>query len=132
MDIDFERKFVENFVKKGKRDRLLFELSGKRRINGIGRFCHNAGELLIKEKIIAQGNHLYHDEIIKIAEKYGISEKWHIIAYNQNIDRMACKLGEALSLVLGNGMPAVIFSDAMAIVETEQCTGTPIRYILHK
>lgn len=131
INIDFERDFVEKFIVKSKRDRLLFELNGKKRIDGIGRFCHNAGEMLIKEKIVAYGNHLGHDEIIKIAEKYGVPEKWHIIAYDQSIDKTVCDLDKALKLVLGNGMAAVVFSDNTAIVETEQCLGTPERYVLH-
>lgn len=106
-------------------------MSGKKREKGIGRFCHDAGEMLIKEKIAAYGIHLYHDKIMKITEEYGASEKWHIMASNKNIDRTVCGLSEALKLVLGNGMAAVIFSDNMAVVETEQCAGTPMRYILH-
>ncbi|MBQ8687398.1 MAG: hypothetical protein IJ512_02465 [Ruminococcus sp.] len=126
-----EENFVEKFVVKSRRDRLLFELCGKKRANGIGRFCHNADEMLLQEKIIEFGNHLHHDEIIKIIEQYAVPERWHIIAFNKSIDGMSCKLSEALDLVLGNGMAAIIVSDTMAIVESEQCTGTPARYILH-
>lgn len=131
MSIDFESVFAKKFIIKSKRDRLMFELNGKKRIDGIGRFCHNAGEMLIKEKIVAFGNHLGRNEIIKIAEKYGVYEKWHIIAYDQGIDKTVCSLDEALKLVLGNGMAAVVFSENTAIIETEQCEGTPVRYILH-
>lgn len=126
-----EKNFVKKFIVKDKRDRLLFELCSKKRVNGIGRFCHNAGEILLQEKIIVSGNHLHYDEIIKIIEQYGVSERWHIIAFNKSIDGVTCKLSEALNLVLGNGMAAIIVSDTMAIVESEQCSGTPTRYILH-
>lgn len=131
MSNKIERNFVEKFIVKDKRDRLLFELCGKKRVSGIGRFCHYADEMLLKEKIIVFGNHLHYDEIIKIIEQYGVSEQWHIIAFNKSIDGISCKLSEALDLVLGNGMAAIIVSDTMAIVESEQCAGTPTRYILH-
>lgn len=130
MDNTIEKAFVQQFVVKEKRDRLLYELSGKKRRNGIGRFCHNAEDMLLQAKIIARGNHLYHDEIMRTAEEYGISGTWYIIAYDQNIDKKVCDLSEALELVLGNGMASVIVSGNMAIIETEQSIGTPMRYLL--
>lgn len=131
MDNEIEKKFVQQFIIKNIRERLLFELSGKKRPNGIGRFCHNADDLLIKEKIILSGNELFHDEIIKTAEKYNSSKQWYIIAYDPILDKKSCKLSEALNLVLGNGMAAIIVSDNMAVIETEQCSGTPMRYICY-
>lgn len=131
MQNEIEKKFVQQFVIKSKRHRLLYELSGKKRQNGIRRFCHNTNDLLLNEKIISCGNQLFYYELIKIAQDNSASGLWYIIAYNKDIDRKSCELGDALNLVLGNGMAAIIISDTMAIVETEQCTGTPLRYILH-
>lgn len=131
MSDDIENYFIENFIVKSKRDRLLFELNGKKRKIGIARFFHNADEMLLKEKLIVCGYHLHYEEIVKTIESYGLSEEWYIVAFNQNIDKVSCNLKEALDLVLGNGMAAIIISDTMAIVETEQSTGTPSRYILH-
>lgn len=131
MDNEIEKKFIQQFIVKNIRERLLFELSGKKRQNGIGRFCHNADDLLIKDKIILSGNELFHDEIIKTAEKYNISKQWYIIAYDPILDKKSCKLNEALNLVLGSGMAAIVVSDNMAIIETEQCSGTPMRYICY-
>ena len=130
MNNEIEKKFIQQFIIKNKQDRLLFELSGKKRQNGIGRFCHNADDYLIKDKIKLSGNKLYYDEIIEIAEKYCSSKQWYIIAYNPALDKKLCSLSDALDLVLGNGMAAVIAADNMAIVETEQYMGTPMRYVL--
>lgn len=130
-DNEIESKFIQQFIVKNKRDRLLFELSGKKRQAGIGRFCHNADDLLLKEKIILSGKELSHDEMIRTAEKYAVSKQWYIIAYDPTLDRKTCKLSEALELVLGNGMAAIIVSDNMAVIETEQFLGTPMRYICY-
>ena len=48
---EIEKSFIECFVVKSKQDRLLFELGGKKRRDGVGRFCHNAEEILRPEKI---------------------------------------------------------------------------------
>ena len=128
---EIEKKFIQQFILKEKRDRLLYELGGKKRQHGIGRFCHNAQELLISEKVIASGDALSPDTIIDTAEKYHVVGNWYIIAYNQELDRKILPLQEALKYTLGNGMAAILISDTMAIVETEQCYGMPARYILH-
>lgn len=130
MNNEIEKKFIQQFIIKNKQDRLLFELSSKKRQNGIGRFCHSADDYLIKDKIKLSGNKLYYDEIVKAAEKYSSSKQWYIIAYDPMLDKKLCKLSDALDLVLGNGMAAIIVADNMAIVETEQCMGTPMRYVL--
>lgn len=131
MDKEIEQRFIRKFIVTNIQERLLFELSGKKRQDGIGRFCDNADDLLLKEKIILSGKELFHDEIVKIAEKYNLSKQWYIIAYDPILDKKSCKLSEALNLVLGNGMAAIIVSDNMAIIETEQCFGTPMRYICY-
>ncbi|MDE7365448.1 MAG: hypothetical protein K2N27_11345, partial [Ruminococcus sp.] len=108
----------------------LFELNGKKRKNGIGRFSHNASDLLKSESIVASGNNLFQDEIIKLTEKFNTFGKCYVIAYNEELDKKVLTFREALELVLGNGMPAVIISNKIAVIETEQCYSTPIRYIV--
>ena len=129
MKYNAEEYFVNNYIIKEKRGRLLFELNGKKRRDGIGRFCHGADEILIGKKIILSGKLLF-DEIKNTLEKYDKDAFWYIIAYDKNIDRKCVRLDEALDLVLGNGMAAVMLSGNTAFVETEQCEGTPVRYIL--
>lgn len=131
MTDEVEKKFVLQYIVKDKQDRLIYELGGKKRQNGIGRFCHDASVLLKAEKIIASGDELGFDEIIRIAEKNGASDSCHIIAYNGEFDKKNCSLKQALELVLGNGMASVIICGDVAIIETEQSFGAPERFILH-
>lgn len=132
MDTNIENTFVKNFVVKNLQDRLIFELGGKKRIDGILRFCHRTEEIIKKEKIIASGKKLNKEEITKIVSKYNIADKWYVISLFDEYDGKYYKLNDALNLVLSNGMGAIILSEKTAIIETEQTAGAPMRYILNK
>lgn len=124
-----EQNFITKCVIKEKQERLLFELGGKKRRDGIGRFSHNTDELIKPNKIMLKAP-ASKEEILSIIGKR--DEKCCIIAYNESLDKKECTFDEALDMVLGNGMPAVIIADSFAVIETEQCYGTPIRYIVEK
>lgn len=125
-----EKIFVDRCIINRMQDRLLFELNGKKRKDGIGRFSHNATDLLKSESIVASGNNLFLDEIIKLTEKFDTSGKCYVVAYNEELDKKLLTFREALELILGNGMPAIIISNKIAVIETEQCYSTSIRYIV--
>ena len=125
-----EKSFVKKFIKKEKQDRLLFELSGKKRQHGIERFCHNAEDMIDTERIAYSGNNLLPDEILKITKQYKVPESCYIIAYQKELDKKYVSFEDALGLVLGNGMAAIIICNDFAVIETEQYSGTPFRYIL--
>ena len=126
-----EKSFVKKFIKKEKQDRLLFELSGKKRQHGIERFCYNAEDMIDTERIAYSGNNLLPDEILKITKQYKVPESCYIIAYQKELDKKYVSFEDALGLVLGNGMAAIIICNDLAVIETEQYSGTPFRYILH-
>lgn len=126
-----EKSFVKRFIKKEKQDRLLFELSGKKRQHGIERFCHNAEDMIDTERIVYSGNNLLPDEILKITKQYKVPELCYITAYQKELDKKYVSFEDALGLVLGNGMAAIIICNDFAVIETEQYSGTPFRYILH-
>ena len=121
-----EKSFVKRFIKKAKQDRLLFELNGKKR------FCHNTEDMIVTERIAYSGNNLFPDEILRITKQYKVPKSCYIMAYHEELDQKYVSLADALDLVLGNGMAAIIICDDFVIIETEQCSGTPFRYILHE
>ena len=127
-----EKSFVKRFIKKAKQDRLLFELNGKKRKNGIERYCHNTEDMIVTERIAYSGNNLFPDEILRITKQYKVPKSCYIMAYHEELDQKYVSLADALDLVLGNGMAAIIICDDFVIIETEQCSGTPFRYILHE
>ena len=77
------------------------------------------------------GNNLLPDEILKITKQYKVPESCYIIAYQKELDKKYVSFEDALGLVLGNGMAAIIICNDFAVIETEQYSGTPFRYILH-
>ena len=129
---EIETSFVKRFIKKTKQDRLLFELSGKKRQHGIERFCHNTEDLIDTERIAYSGNNLFLDEILRIIKQYKVPESCYIIACQKELDKKHVSFEDALGLVLGNGMAAIIICNDFAVIETEQYSGTPFRYILHR
>ena len=83
------------------------------------------------ERIVYSGNSLFPDEILKITKQYKVPESCYIIAYQKELDKKYVSFEDALGLVLGNGMAAIIICNDFAVIETEQYSGTPFRYILH-
>ena len=56
MDYSNEQHFVQSFIIKNRRERLLYELTTpEKRYDGVSRFCHQAKELLEPAKIIMEG-----------------------------------------------------------------------------
>ncbi len=56
MDTTAEERFVNSFIRKERRRRLLYELSTpKKRYAAVDRFCHQAEELLVPAKIALRG-----------------------------------------------------------------------------
>ena len=60
MDDEIERRLVQSYIRKGRRERLLYELTNpKKRYDGLSRFCHQADDLLDKRTILMSGRNLY-------------------------------------------------------------------------
>ena len=54
-----EKRFVQAFIRKNRRERLLYELTTpEKRYGGISRFCHQAKQLLDPSKIVMEGEDL--------------------------------------------------------------------------
>ena len=59
MDYSNEQHFVQSFIRKDLRERLLYELTTpEKRYDGVSRFGHQAKELLEPSKIIMEGEDL--------------------------------------------------------------------------
>ena len=130
MMIEVERKFINQFVVKNRRQRLSCELWGKCRQQGIERFCHNTRELLIESKIKARGKELHEKTLQSMLPSCYNGQDCYIMAYHETIDGTVCSYEEALKLVLGNGMAAIIIYDGFAVVETEQYVGSAQKFVL--
>ena len=59
MDYEIETHFVQSFIRKNRRERLLYELTTpEKRYDGVSRFCHQSRDFLDPAKIVMEGEDL--------------------------------------------------------------------------
>ena len=126
MNRQIENGFIECYIVKNKRERLAHELFGKKRMDGVGRFCHCADEFLVASKIKAKGQYIT-DELYKRIPK---NKKCYVISCAEDLDGKEFDGGEILNLILGRGMPSIAVFEDFAIIETEQEQGPAVKYLL--
>ncbi len=125
-----EEAFVRNYIVSSKRERLLFELCGKKRSDGIGRFCHRAEELLMPSKIRMRGPDI--TENLKKCIAAARDRTCYVISWYDAFDGKEFRKDEILERVIGCGMPSIVLFEDFAIVETEQEQGPAMKYLLRK
>lgn len=123
-----EEKFVNTYIVKDKRQRLLFELQGKKRAEAIGRFCHGADVLLMASKIKLQGQYIFAEIQNRIT--LSKSKTCYVISFFEDLDGKEFEKQQVTDTVIGAGMPSIIVFDDFAVVETEQELGPAMKYIL--
>ncbi len=128
MNKETEENFVNNYIIKNKRDRLLFELCGKKRKNCIGRFSHCADTLLIEAKVKLKGQYISEDlrQIVATTDNH----KCYVISYSEELDGKEFNKDEVLDLISNCGMPSIIIFNNFSILQTEQEQGPAVKYLL--
>ena len=130
MNKAIEENFVNCYIIKNKRERLLFELWGKKRRDGIGRFSHCADNLIDDSKIRFRGQDISNDlrEIVAATN----TDKCYVISWYEELDGKEFNKDDVLDFLLGCGMPSIAIFDDFVIIETEQEQGPAIKYFLQK
>ena len=125
-----EQYFVQTFIKKNRRDRLLFELSAeKRRYDGLSRFCHQTGELLDPAKIIAAGDDLERrTEFMRFVKQH--DEACYVISPDYEMDGRTLQTKDAVSLAAAFYDAAMIIGSTFAIIFGEPMKGGRDKYLL--
>ena len=125
-----EQYFVQTFIKKNRRDRLLFELSAeKRRYDGLSRFCHQAGELLDPAKIIAAGDDLERrPEFLRFVKQH--DEACYVISPDYEMDGRTLQTKDAVSLAAAFYDAVIIIGSTFAIIFGEPMKGGRDKYLL--
>ena len=131
MNKKIEEEFVNTYIIKNKRERLLFELQNpKRREEAVGRFCHLTDELLIPSKITAKGKYILDDIKTKILDSNATS--CYVISFFSDIDGIELQKQDVINEIIGMGMPSIAIFDDFVIIETEQEQGPAVKYLLEK
>ena len=121
MDYSNERHFVQAFIRKNRRDRLLYELTTpEKRYEGVSRFCHRAKDLLEPSKIIMEGEDInrrpefeqfvrQHDEIcFVLSPDFYMDEQY--LPFRDAVDQAIICLDAIL--IIGSSF-AVVFGEPM-------------------
>lgn len=121
MDGAAELRFAESFIRKNRRERLLYELTTpEKRYDGLSRFCHQAEEFLDPSKIIMEGEDLerrteferflrQHDELCLVLSPELAPDGIELPLRDAVAEALLCF--DAV-LILGSGF-AVIFGEVM-------------------
>ena len=130
MDYEEERRFVRLFVRKSRRERLLYELTNPRkRYDGLSRFCHNAEELLDAGKILLSGEDLERQAAFRaFVERH--DEPCLILSPDFSLDGRTARFSAALSLASACFDAAIILDASFAVVYGEVMKGGRGKYLL--
>ena len=121
MDYLNEQHFVQTFIRKDRRDRLLYELTTpEKRYDGVSRFCHQAKELLEPSRIIMEGEDLdRRPEFDRFVQQH--DEICFVLSPDFYMDEQFLPLKDAVEqalmcldavLIMGSGF-AVVFGEPM-------------------
>lgn len=132
MNNNYEKCFVERFIRKDRRERLLYELSNtKKRKDALSRFCHNALEIIDKSKMVYAGEALERNDLKKYIEKYAKGEVCYVMSWVKEFDGKNITTDIALEHINSCGMVVILVFKNMLIIKEEQSVGTANEYILY-
>ncbi len=130
-----EELFVNAFVQKARRERVLFELgSGSKRGRFLNRLCHDFAGVFdaryLRPAPEAGGGAM----VLRLLRASGAAGVCHVISCDEAVDGKQLPLGEAVRATVGFGLPSVLVCApaSLAYFEAEQEKGAPPRFLLVK
>lgn len=128
--IDYiEYEFVETFINKNKKDRLIYELRNlKKRRDAVMRFCHNEKSIINENKIVKinEGGIDFSDFINFFASE----KKCYYLSLNY-LDGIYLNIDEAYKLLLEEYLSVIIYINGKAIIKNET-EGSCVNYYFLK
>ena len=130
MEIENLISFVFCFVRKERRERLLYEIDApKKRDKFFGRFAHDTQRFFNRDMIVLQGNRLKSDKILKaICGNEKFPDKFILIVDNQAYESENGK--ELLERAFDNLGQSVLLCDHFAFIKEETEYGAPEKILL--
>ena len=128
-----EQAFVEAYVRKDRRERLLHELSNpKKRYRGLDRFCHGAADLLDPARITLAGPSLEYDAVFIAFVAPRADETCGIFSLDGGIDGLELPLAEAVAACIACLDASIIMGGSFAIVRAEAWKGGTDMWLLEQ
>ena len=130
MDYANERHFVQAFVRKDRRERLLHELTTpNKRYDGVSRFCHQARDLLDLSKIIMEGEDLERrPEFGRFLEQH--DETCFVLSPDPFLDEQTLPLKDAVYQAILCPDAVLVIGSTFAIVFGEPMKGGRGKFLL--
>ena len=130
MDYANERHFVQAFVRKDRRERLLHELTTpNKRYDGVSRFCHQARDLLDLSKIIMEGEDLERrPEFGRFLEQH--DETCFVLSPDPFLDEQTLPLKDAVHQAILCPDAVLVIGSTFAIVFGEPMKGGRGKFLL--
>ncbi len=128
----YEKDFVQNYIVKNRRERLLYELTTeKKRYQGLDRFCHECDTLLDPKKIVLKGNDVRRE---KDFGKYvkGHDETCIILSPDPSLDSLKMSLNDALETIKYSLDASIVLGKGICIVRSEAMKQTDEYLLLEK
>lgn len=127
-----ETEFVRNYIRREKRDRLLHELTDrKKRSRGLDRFCHQSAQLIDPKRILLSGNDLgQQEEFCRFVSLH--EEPTVILSPNPVLDGMVLPLADAVREAMADADASIVLGTGYALVNGEAMKGFREHYLLVK
>ena len=130
MDYSQERRFVESFIVKNRRERLLYQLTTpEKRCEGVSRFCHRAKDILDPNRIIMEGEDLERrpefENFVKAHDEMCL-----VLSPDFYVDEQFLPLNDAVKQAVLSFDAVLILGDGFAVVFGEVMKGGRGKYLL--
>ncbi|MBQ6223028.1 MAG: hypothetical protein IJJ44_10495 [Solobacterium sp.] len=121
--------FVKTFIRKNRRERLLFELTKEDRYDGVSRFCHQAKELLEPSRILMKGKDMDRtQEFQRFLKQH--HETCLVLSPDSSMDGQCLSLGDAVKQAEMCLDAVLILGSTFTVVYTEPMKGGRDKYLL--
>ena len=130
MDHSEEKRFAEKYIRKSRRERVVFELtSSKRRYEGLSRFCHLAGELLDPKRMLMTGEDLdRREDFLRFVKEH--DERCFIMSPDPWLDGEYMDTAAAVAQGIHSMDAVIIMGSDFAVVFGEVMKGGRGKYLL--
>ena len=127
-----ETEFVLNYIRPDKRERLLHELTDrKKRSRGLDRFCHQSAELIDQKRILLSGSDLgRQEEFCRFVSSH--EEQTAILSPNPVLDGIVLPLADAVHAAMTDTDATIVLGTDYALVNGEAMKGFREHYLLVK
>ena len=130
MDYSKEQHFVQAFIRRDRRERLLYEFTTpKKRYDGVSRFCHQAEELIDPSKIIMEGEDLdRRPEFDRFIQQH--DEICLVLSPDSSMDDKFFTLRDAVDQAIMCLDAVIIIGSSFAVVFSEPMKGGRGKFLL--